>query len=201
MRWLIAVSMLAGTTWNFDADDLDKPPSGFEFATTAKAPAGKWIVKKDGDATVLAQIDQDKTDGRYAMAVVKDGSFKDVRLSVRGKPVSGEVDQSVGLVWRYKDSENYYVARSNVIEKNVRLYRVVDGKRIKFASKDEVEIKHGAWQTLKVEHVGKSIRVFLDDKKMIEAEDEAFKDAGRVGLWIKADAVTYFDDLTAEETK
>ncbi len=201
MRWLLTLSLLTGTAWNFDSDELDKPPAGFEFASAAKTPAGSWVVKKDGDAKVLAQVDTDKTDGRYAMAVAKDGSFKDVRLSVRGKPVSGTVDQVVGLVWRYKDSENYYVARSNVLEKNVRLYRVVDGKRIKFASKDEFEVKLGEWHTLKIEHQGKSIRVFVGDQKLIEAEDDTFKDAGRVGVWIKADSVTYFDDLTAEEFK
>lgn len=184
-------------TWNFDKDEADKEPAGFEFATTAKTPAGKWrVVDK-----ALAQLDTDKTDKRYALAVVKDSSYKDVRLCVHAKPISGEVDQAAGLVWRYKDADNYYVARSNVLEKNVRLYKVVNGNRTKFAGKEEVKLKAGEWHTLQVEHRGTSIAVYLNDDKLFEAEDKTFPDAGKVGVWTKADSVTWFDDLTAEELK
>src|SRR6267142_1833863 len=138
MRYLImALIVPLGTTWDFEKDDVDKPPAGFEFATTAKTPAGKWIVRKDGENKVLAQADTDKTGRRFALALVKDSSFKDLKLSVRGKPVSGEVDQAVGLVWRCQDADNYYVARSNALESNVRLYRVIKGNRTQFAGKDE----------------------------------------------------------------
>jgi len=147
------------------------------------------------------QLDKDSTNRRFAMAVVKESSYKDVRLSVRGKPISGEVDQTVGLVWRYQDADNYYVARSNVLEKNVRLYRVVKGNRIKFAGEEEVDLKLGEWRTLKIEHQGTTIRVFLNDRMLFESQDKTFPDAGKVGLWTKADSVSFFDDLTAEEMK
>jgi hypothetical protein len=79
---------LFATTWSFESDEIDKAPAGFEFTTTAKAPAGKWVVRKHGDGKVLAQVDEDETDRRFAMAVAKETAFKDVRLSVRAKPVS-----------------------------------------------------------------------------------------------------------------
>ncbi len=198
-RFIVLTLLLEPTVWNFDTDAADKEPAGFEFATTAQSPAGKWLVKKDGGSNVLAQVDTDKSDRRFAMAVVKDAVFKNVRLSVRARPVSGEVDQAAGLVWRYKDADNYYVARSNVLESNVRLYRVVNGSRIKFAGKEEIKLKTGDWQTLKIEHKGAAIRVTLNDEKVIETEDKTFADAGRVGVWIKSDSVTQFDDLSAEE--
>ena len=202
MRMLVLAMMIPlGTTWSFESDEADKPPAGFEFATTAKTPAGKWVVRKDGEAKVLVQEDADKTNGRYALAVVKDASFKDLKLSVRAKPISGEVDQAAGLVWRYKDQDNYYVVRSNVLESNVRLYRVVNGNRIKFAGKEEVKLKAGEWHALRVEHKGTAITVFLNDVELFKAEDKVFPDAGKIGLWTKADSVTGFDDLAAEEMK
>ncbi len=201
MRWLLLLGLPLLAPWSFESDEVDKPPAGFDFATTAKAPAGKWVVINDGGNKVLAQLDKDTTDRRYAMAVAKEQKFTNVRLSVRGKPVSGEVDQAVGLVWRWQDADNYYVARSNVLEGNVRLYRVVKGNRIKFAGKEELKIKAGEWHTLRVEHRGPAIKVFLGDDKVIESEDRTFVDAGRVGVWIKSDSVTHFDDLTAEEMK
>jgi len=201
MRILMALALAAPTVWDFEKDEPDRVPAGFEFTTTKGAPAGKWLVRKDGEKKVLAQLDENETSQRFAMAVAKESSFKDLALSVRGKPVSGAVDQSVGLVWRYKDENNYYVARTNVLEENVRLYRVVNGNRIKFAGKEQVALKTGEWHALKVEHRGALIKVFLNGEKLFEAEDRTFADAGKVGLWIKADSVTWFDDLSAEELK
>lgn len=201
MKRLLLAALGGVATWSFEKDEIDKPPAGFEFATTRKTPEGKWLVKKDGENKILAQLDQDKTDGRFAIAVVKESSFRDVSLSVKAKPISGEVDQAAGLVWRYKDADNYYLMRSNVLEKNVRLYRVVNGNRIKFAGKEEVKLVANEWHALKVTQKGTSIQVFLNDQKLFEAEDKTFADAGKVGVWTKADSVTYFDDLTAEEVK
>lgn len=202
MRWMLLMGVLgAPSTWTFEKDELDKEPAGFEFAATADTPAGKWRVVKDGENRVLAQLDAQQVNKRFATAVVKDSSFKDLRLSVRGKPISGKDDQAVGLVWRYQDAQNYYVARSNVLEENVRLYRVVNGNRIKFAGKEEVKVKAGEWHSLRVEQRGRAIAVFLGDEKLFDATDETFDKAGKVGLWIKADSVTHFDDLSAEELK
>ena len=53
----------------------------------------------------------------------------DLDLSVRFKPVSGAVDQAAGLVWRYRDKDNYYVVRANALENNVVLYKVESGRR------------------------------------------------------------------------
>ncbi len=200
MRCLLVLGLMgAPATWTFEKDEPEREPAGFEFAATAGSPPGRWRVLRDGDNRVLAQLDAQRVNKRFALAVVKDSSYKDVRLSVRGKPVSGKDDQAVGLVWRYQDEKNYYVARSNVLEENVRLYRVVNGNRIKFAGKEDLKIKRGEWHTLRVEHRGKEISVFLGERKLFEADDETFEGAGKVGLWVKSDSVTYFDDLAVEE--
>jgi hypothetical protein len=195
------ILLLLWLVWSFEQDAVGAEPKGFEFASAKGTQAGRWAVEKDGENHVLAQRDADESDDRFAMALVIDSKFKDLTLSVRGKPLDGRVDRAVGVVWRYKDENNYYVARSNILEKNVRLYRVVDGRRIRFAGKEKLEFKAGEWQTLKIEHKGYTIAVFLNGEKLFEAEDKTFPDAGKIGVWIKSDSITLFDDLNAEELK
>ena len=121
--------------------------------------------------------------------------LKDLRLSVKCKPVSGKVDQGCGLVLRLKDTDNYYVARANALEDNVRLYHVVKGKRIQFAGWNG-KVASGVWHELAVEAQGDHFQVFFNGKKVIDANDKTFADAGKIGLWTKADSVIYFDNLT-----
>lgn len=208
MRWIVAFGITAAAawaagaqTWSFEGDEVGKAPAGFEFSTTRKTPPGRWEVVDDGGKKVLAQLDEGQEDGRFAMAVVARSSMKDLRLSVRGKAIKGTQDQAAGLVWRYKDADNYYLARWNALEANVRLYRVVNGNRIKFAGKEGVELKADTWYTLGIEQHGQHIAVSLDGKTLFEADDKTFAEAGQVGVWIKADSVTWFDDLSAEELK
>src|SRR5207302_454747 len=126
------------TTFSFDADKVGEPPKGFDFARTGQGADGKWLVRADEDSPgnhVLVQESADATDYRFPLAVAKDGSFKDVTLSARARPVSGEVDQGFGLVWRYKDANNYYVTRCNADEDNCTIYHTVAGSRRAFQTK------------------------------------------------------------------
>ncbi len=111
------------------------------------------------------------------------------------KAVRGKIDQGGGLVWRYQDAKNYYVARMNPLESNYRVYKVVDGKRTQLGTKEDVKIPAGEWHVLKIEQTGEQIECWLDGKKYLEVKDDTFTKAGRVGLWTKADAQTRFDDL------
>jgi hypothetical protein len=43
---------------------------------------------------------------------------------------------------------------------------------------------------------GGDIVGYFDDKKLLEAEDSTFVDVGKIGLWSRSDAQSYFDDLT-----
>jgi len=42
---------------------------------------------------------------------------------------------------------------------------------------------------------GNHFTVALDGKQALEWEDDTFKEAGKVGVWTKADSVTLFDDF------
>lgn len=189
-----------GKTYSFDQDAAGKAPAGFTFARTRNVgKAGKWVVEAQKDAPsggkALAQLDKDSTSGRYALAVTNENAPADVRLSVKCKAISGEVDQACGLVFRYKDENNYYITRSNVLEENVRLYHVKDGKRTQFANWDG-KVPGNVWTELTAEAKGDTLAVYFNGKKVIEARDKTFTEPGKVGLWIKADSVSYFDDLT-----
>lgn len=186
--------------WSFNQDELGKPPAGFEFAVTAKKQPGKWVVIKDGSNRVLAQLDRDKTDRRFAMALVKDATYKDLRLSVKAKPVVGDVEMVAGLVWRYQDADNYYVARFN--DDSVRVDRVVKGERHLLPAREiRVTLEPKKWHTLIVEHRGETIKVSVGGKTVFEGKDRTYTEAGRIGVWIKADSLTHFDDLTVEPLK
>ena len=99
---------------------------------------------------------------------------------------------------RVRNEDNYYIARANALEDNVRLYKVVDGKRQQFAGVD-VEVPAGGWQELGLKVEGDRLTVSLDGKELFGATDRTFAEAGRVGLWTKADSLTHFDDLVVRQ--
>ena len=190
----------AGKTfeYNFDTDVTDQMPARFHGALTGQGAKADWVVKQDEAApsgqNVLAQISTDRTDYRFPLAIADDGSFRDLELSTKFKAVSGQIDRAAGLVFRLKDANNYYIVRANALENNYRLYRVLNGRREQIAGSN-VSVSSGEWHELAVVCSGNSITCYFDGEKKIEASDDTFTDAGKIGLWTKADSVTFFDDL------
>jgi hypothetical protein len=115
------------------------------------------------------------------------------------KAVRGQTDQEGGIVWRYQDHDNYYIARMNPLEDNYRVYKVVAGRRMQLGTKEGLKVKTGEWHRLKIEMSGDHIECYLDDKKELDVKDDTFQEAGMMGLWSKADAQTYFDDFKVKD--
>jgi hypothetical protein len=194
----------------FDAQKAGEPPAGFTCALTGSGRAGAWKIVEDATApsrpNALGQMDEDGTSYRFPVCVLDGVSATDFDLSVRFKPVRGTKDQAAGLVWRYRDKDNYYVARGNALEGNVVLYKVEGGKRTDlkpkgaglFAYGKKATVTAGAWGLLRVTARGSLFEVYLGTDKLLEVEDATFAGPGRIGLWTKADSVTYFDDLRVE---
>ena len=184
--------------YNFDSDPVGQLPAKFHSARTGQGAESKWAVMADPTApskpNVVAQTSTDKTDYRFPLLIADEGSFRDLDLSVKFKAVSGSIDQAGGLVFRLKDPNNYYIVRANALEDNYRLYHVVNGSRRQFAGAN-FKVTPGVWHELRIEAGGNKIACYYDGVKKIEATDDTFKDAGKVGLWTKADSATYFDDL------
>lgn len=148
----------------------------------AAAPSAPNLLRQAGSDT-------------FAWCVVDESAVESGFVQVRFRPVSGKTDQAGGLVWRWKDGEHYYVARANALENNVSLYCTEGGirKTIRYV---DAPVAANAWHVLRVDFQGSRIRVSLDGKTYIEADDARIAGAGRVGVWTKADSVTDFDDFS-----
>ena len=179
-------------------------PAGWAAAKTGDGPGSVWKVVEDAAAPhgkkVLAQTAADGPNRLFNLCVAEKTSFSDVDLSVAFKAVAGKLDQGGGLVWRYKDHDNYYVARMNPLENNYRVYKVVAGKREQLGTVDE-KVASGEWHVLRVVHKGDHIQCHLDGKLRLDVKDDTFKEAGKIGLWTKADAQTRFADLQVQEAR
>lgn len=194
-----SVAQSSKRTWNFDSDAVGSLPSSFTSALTGQGTMGQWVVMKDGSApsapSVLAQTSADSTDYRFPLAIANDTNFQNLALSVKFKALAGKVDQGAGLIFRLRDKDNYYVVRANALEDNYRLYHVIKGRRGQFAGAN-FKVTPNVWHEIKVEARGNDFKCFYDGQLKITARDETFNQAGKIGLWTKADSVIYFDDLT-----
>jgi len=180
--------------WSFDDLPAGRPPAGFLFASSPKDQGGQWTVLRDGTNGVLGQLRQGQAGAQ--MAVVEGSSFADLVLSVRVRLLEGA--RSAGVVWRYHDADNYYLARLDLREQDVRIYRVVAGNRTRLEEEDDLELEAGAWHLLKVEHQGTRMRLLINGVPVADARDRAGQEAGAVGLWTTSDSVVWFDNLSVE---
>jgi len=206
-RWALAASLLFASaisigmavarddpnrTWDFESDEPGMTAKGFANEV------GEWVVKKEGANKVLHQQAK-SSDATFNVALAEGTSYKNVSLSVKLRAVAGDLDRGGGVIWRAKDQKNYYICRYNPLEDNFRVYKVADGIRTMFKTADTPGDEK--WHSLRVTMVGPKITCYLDGQKLLEAEDDTFPDAGMIGLWSKADARSYFDDLTVSDAE
>ena len=194
---LTITAVLVGATpdtLNFDTAETGKPPDGWTATKTGSSNA-KWTVERDNTAPSKPNVLKQSGVATYPVAFKNDTSLKDGFVEVKFKPISGKEDQAGGVVWRLKDANNYYVARANALEDNVAIYDTVNGRRTE-RRRTNVKVASNEWHNLRVEFQSNRFAVTLDGKKAIDWDDETFKEAGKVGVWTKADSVTLFDDFS-----
>src|SRR5216684_6479904 len=197
---LIAAATIAIATTAFaETETFDKTSTGSIPAALTCGVTGrgspKWTIEADSTAPSQPNVLKQSGSGTFPWCVWKGGSITDGYAEVKFKPLEGREDQAGGLVWRWKDGNNYYVARANALENNVSLYYTEGGRRrtIKYV---DAPVPRNAWHTLRAEFKGTRIRVLLDGKAYIELDDSHIAGPGAVGVWTKADSVTAFDDFT-----
>jgi len=158
-----------------------------------------WVIRADRTAPsppyVLAQVSADATDTRCPLAILNGVSLRDGDLSVRVKPVSGVEDRAGGLIWRYRDPNNYYLVRANALARNIAIFKVENGIRSQIASDVQHDIPSNGWSILKVSVRGDRFQVYVNHRRLLSVDDRTFSGPGKVGLWTVADSVTYFDDF------
>lgn len=190
---LLAVAMQAATV-NFDDARTGEAPAGWSCTKTGSGTP-KWLVVADDTAPSKPNVLKQSGEATFPVALKDDTSLKDGFVEVKFKPVSGKEDQAGGVIWRAKDADNYYIARANALEDNVTIYHTIKGKRVSFKNTN-TRVASGVWHTLRVDFAGNRFTVSFDGKKVIDASDTSFTDAGKVGVWTKADSVTLFDDFS-----
>ena len=196
---MVAMTIFSATaamaeTVGFDREHIGALPAGWIAGVTGRG-LPHWAVIADPQAPSAPHVLQQSGRGTFPWCVKNDASLADGFVEVKFKPISGREDQAGGVVWRWTNGDNYYVARANALENNVSLYYTSQGKRNTLEYVD-APVSARAWHTLRVEFAGKRIRVALNGTWYIDLEDGHITDAGAVGLWTKADSVTSFDDFS-----
>ncbi len=190
--------------WNFDREQPGALPGEFSIGTLFDGrPAGNWQVLATDRAKspphVFAQVMAKGAEHAYKVVLIKEAIASDLNLEVSFLPIQGQADMGGGLIWRAADDRNYYLARANPLEQNIRVYRVEKGVRHLLENFDQtIDVRQ--WHTLRVTHRGCRVNIFYDGKQVFDLCDKTFH-TGKIGLWTKSDAVTYFDDLQLQHVK
>jgi hypothetical protein len=190
-------SFAAGTVLadavNFDDLKAGAPPPGWTATQTGKGNA-KWEVVADDSAPSKPNVLKQSGEATYPVCIKDDTSLKDGFVEVKFKPIAGKEDQAGGVIWRCKDADNYYISRANALEDNVTIYHTVKGKRSE-KKRLNIKVASNQWHTLRVDFKDNYFVVTFDGKRAFVWKDDTFKDAGKVGVWTKADSTTLFDDF------
>src|SRR5258707_11053257 len=163
---MLTTAALAGTTLadtvNFDNADTGKPPSGWTATKTGTGQA-KWTIEKDESAPSKPNVLKQSGEATYPVCLKNETNVKDGFVEVKFKPISGKEDQAGGLVWRAKDSNNYYIARANALEDNVTIYHTIKSNRSE-KKRTNMKVASNQWHTLRVGFQGNHFTVTLDGK-------------------------------------
>ena len=183
----------------FEADVVGQPPAGWTCGATGRGNP-KWSIEADPTAPGNGKVLRQSGTATFPWCVRTDTKLGDGWVEVKFKPISGGEDQAGGLVWRWQDGDNYYVARANALENNVSLYYTARGirKTLKYV---DAPVASGQWHTLHVDFSGTRIGVSLDGKRCIDFTDDHIAAAGGVGVWTKADSVTAFSEFAYQATR
>jgi hypothetical protein len=214
-RWAV----VAATFLLLEMHDMSNHAVSFESNQTGSTPEGwiatltgsgnpKWTVESDETAPSKSKVLKQSGRATFPLLLKDDTSIRDGFIEVKFKAVAGSEDRAAGVVWRAKDANNYYVARANALEDNFVLYKTVNGVRSaldivgrKGGYGVSVPVPANTWHSLRIDFKGARFTASFNGKQMFEVEDSTFTDAGKVGLWTKADSVTVFDEMTYGETK
>ncbi len=198
---------MADSIVSFENDAVGATPKGWTATRTGTGDP-KWTIEHDQTAPSKLKIVKQSGRATYPLLLKDDTNVKDGFIEVKFKAIAGSEDRAAGLVWRARDASNYYVVRANALEDNVVLYKTVHGARSpldivgrKGGYGINVSVPANQWLRLRVDFSSRRFRVLYNGKQLFEVEDSTFGDAGKVGLWTKADSVTLFDEINYGTTK
>jgi hypothetical protein len=204
---LMEATAMADNTASFETDVVGATPKGW-IATSTGGGNPKWTIEQDQTAPSKLKVVKQSGRAAYPLLLKEGTNIENGFIEIKFKAVAGSEDRAAGLVWRARDANNYYVVRANALEDNVVLYKTVGGVRspLDIVGRSggygvDVSVPPDQWLALRVDFKGNRFRVLYNGKQLFEVEDSTFSDAGKVGLWTKADSVTLFDEINYGETK
>ena len=174
---------------NFDSDASGGlPPAAVVFS-------GNWAIRAEDGAPSPPNALCQTASAEFPALSLGEAVLTDLVLSARFKPISGRSDQAAGLIFRVQDKDNYYILRANALEGNVNFYKYAGGRRSNLKD-GSAKVSAGQWHELRAEITGNRLRGFLNGQAVVETTDDTYQ-AGKVGLWTRADSTTCFDDFEA----
>lgn len=193
-------------TFDFSKTPPGQQPAGFTSLLVGQGSLGEWkIVEADvptafepltpnatrRKGSVLAQLDRDPADERFPVLVYDAAEVADFTFTTKFKTVEGLVEQMAGIVFRFKDKDNFYYVRASSKGNTFRFFKVVDGQRANPIG-PEVSVPLGVWHEISVECKGNQIKCFLNGSQVIPTLTDNSLSFGKVGFWTKSDSVAHF---------
>jgi hypothetical protein len=218
--WLVLAGSAFGAELKISFSDFaaGQTPTNFHSALAGAGRPGDWKIVTDESPSafaplipqitstapltrrpVIAQLSGDPADEHFPMLIYDGLTFKDFKVTVPFKIVSGVMEQMAGVVFRYQNPSNFYVLRASALGRNMRFYKVVDGFRSDPIG-PALDIATNTWHTLAVQCLGNRITCWLDGKAVMPTLNDSSFSAGKIGFWTKSDAVSYFGNTTVEYT-
>ncbi len=136
----------------------------------------------------------------FPIAIAPDVSdFAAGTLRVQFNLIGGASDQNAGVMFGLRPAGEYYYVRYNTKDGNVAVWKYANGERTVLKHGDvHQQIPLGTWHELVVEVRGRQVRGYIAGDSTISVEHVLDADpAGRVGVWVKRDAITAFRAFSA----
>jgi hypothetical protein len=199
---------LGSVTVNFDNLNPGTFPPFWTPAETGPAQLSRWEVQRDSSAPSRPNVFTQETgvaaNTEFPLAVFDKVVCRDGDLSVKFKiAANARRVKTAGIVWRYQDPRNYYLLNFSVDERNITLFRVLNGQLhpipVLHGRPGDTGVSHdlrtGQWYVAKVIFRGNTFHVLFGNRQLFDALDDSLPTEGKTGLWTRGGTVASFDDF------
>jgi hypothetical protein len=178
-------------------NDEGSDPDGCLPAVTGLGGPAMWHMQIERlllDGKALVEVTRQPEPNRFPLCIADQPIAKNSNVELSFVAHDGRVARAAGIVVRFADPQDYYVAEADVLQGSVRLLRVLNGERRELASR-RAPLAIGIKHSLELKSVDAGFTVAVDGKDQLETRDAGIAAPGRFGIWSRADSLTSFGDL------
>jgi hypothetical protein len=172
-------------------------PDGCSPAVSGFGGPAVWQVQLERlllDGKALVEMTREAEPNRFALCIADQPIAKNAEVELSFVAHDGRLARVAGIVIRFADPQDYYVAEADALDGSVRLLRIVNGERREIAIR-RVLLPVGVKHSLAIKAVEADFTVMIDGKDLFEAQDTGIAAPGRFGISSVADSYTSFGDL------